>query len=391
MSEQPHPPNGTEPHELTALREERLLAMLTANQSTREGAPEADEQLRILDAQWRPLVPVKLDVESKVLTAQQFVDFYNEPETFLDRHGILAAGGLTTLSGPAGSGKSFAALTLALELSADRRNVLWICAEAPTSFAERLKWHGIRTGAMPANLHILADFPRPFRPSQIPPGYNVVIIDTLRSAYPGMKENDSDGMVEALQPLEDWCSSERERSTLVLTHTGWTREGDIPEHGRGSSEQNARVQMAYIMHSDGAPAQGARIICKKNRDGERAPLHGILDVHGDEPGNASWRFTTEQKRGEESDELLNRLTELLDARSLTVNEAKALVSKRHNTVKRALDKLVIDGLAEATKEGSTTRYSKCSRVPGIGAEQRNSNGAASDSDVYDGDIPPGYE
>ena len=365
--------------------------MLTANQSTREGAPEADEQLRILDAQWRPLVPVKLDVESKVLTAQQFVEFYNEPETFLDRHGILAAGGLTTLSGPAGSGKSFAALTLALELSEDRRNVLWICAEAPTSFAERLKWHGTRTGSMPANLHILADFPRPFRPAQIPPGYNVIIIDTLRSAYPGMKENDSDGMVEALQPLEDWCSSERERSMLVLTHTGWTREGDIPEHGRGSSEQNARVQMAYIMHSDGAPSEGGRIICKKNRDGERAPLHGILDVHGDEPGNASWRFTTEQKRGEESDELLNRLTEVLATRSLTVKEAVPLVHKRHKTVKRALDRLVADGHAEAKTEGSTKRYNARSAVPGIGAERGNGNGHAQNPEVYTGEIPPEYE
>lgn len=227
-------------------------------ESQTSGSQETAPSLFLTDSELAALPPVEWDID-----------------------GILPTGGLSFLVGQPGTGKSLLALWFASCISLGvpwvgrkvrRGRVIYVAAEGARSLHSRLEiWKSyydhekVDTGIrwMPQRLD-LRD-PRSvsaflLAASDVTP--RLVIIDTLGRCTQGAKENDSDGMGEALGAV-DRIRETLETSVLLLAHP--SRDGgDSP---RGHSSQDGAADAIWVLKDE----DGSRILsCAKLKDGDES-------------------------------------------------------------------------------------------------------------------------
>jgi hypothetical protein len=203
------------------------------------------------------------------------------PPVEWDIDGILPTGGLSFLIGQPGTGKSLLALWFASCISLGlpwagravrRGRVIYVAAEGARSLHSRLEiWKSYydqekvdtRIAWMPKRLELrdpqsVGAFL--LAASELAP--RLVIIDTLGRCTQGAKENDSDGMGEALGAA-DRIREVLETSVLLLAHP--SRDGgDSP---RGHSSQDGAADAIWVLKDQ----DGSRILsCAKLKDGDES-------------------------------------------------------------------------------------------------------------------------
>jgi hypothetical protein len=210
------------------------------------------------------------------------------PPVEWDIDGILPTSGLSYLIGLPGSGKSLLALDWScsvalgrpwLRRAVNRGPALYVAAEGARSLHSRLEcWKFYHKHPMEVESGV-EWFPRrlALRDAQSVGAFiaaaathrpRVVIIDTLARCTQGTRENDPDGMGEALG------AADRIRETLgagVLLLAHPAREGgDTP---RGHSSQDGAADAIWILKEQ----DGARTLtCGKLKDGDESPVFSLV-------------------------------------------------------------------------------------------------------------------
>ena len=267
------------------LRAERLKA--ARGRPSFAWDPKAEINVdRLPDGIAEPFGADSLSGESKDSSRFLFLtdaDLAALPPVEWDIDGILPTGGLSFLVGQPGAGKSLLALWFASCISLGlpwvgrevrRGRVIYIAAEGERSIHSRLQsWkshygqENVDTGIqwMPERLE-LRD-PQSVETfllaaSDVLP--RLVIIDTLGRCTQGTRENDSDGMGEALGAV-DRIREVLGTSVLLLAHP--SRDGG--DNPRGHSSQDGAADAIWVM---------------KDQDGSRIPLlrqaQGRRRIHG---------------------------------------------------------------------------------------------------------------
>lgn len=167
---------------------------------------------------------------------------------------------------PAGAGKSFFALSLALEIarggyflgeSLDAAKVLYVAAERPTDQRDRLEaWQVKHSTKTPRGLQLFA----PRRPPQLNAldhvaglcekvrrdGVKVVILDTFARMTLGLEENSSAQMGPVMDNLDRVREATNGGVVLVIHHTGHGDKG----RGRGSTAFPAALDFEIVLDGD---------------------------------------------------------------------------------------------------------------------------------------------
>ncbi len=215
---------------------------------------------------------------------------------------VLMCDALAAIFGPSQSGKSFAALDLAFAISDGRDwfgsrvkpcDVLYIVLESAPGQAQRVKayrkHHGADAGkrirfiAAPLSLLFSDDVDAlvaTVRDAGIRDG--VILIDTLNAATPGMEENASAGMGEAIaavKRIRDECGG----LVILIHHSG----KDLTKGPRGHSSLFAALDSVIEVTRNG-DRRTLRLL--KNKDGADGKMHQfrleILELGQDEDGEA---------------------------------------------------------------------------------------------------------
>lgn len=195
--------------------------------------------------------------------------------------GGLARGDLGIVFGQPGAGKSVLAPYLAHGIATgrsvfDRRvrqcPVLYVAAEDGHGMRDRLR--ALRQDAGDAPVFLLAESVNLTRPADatelrdriVECGAGVVIVDTLAAAFPGIKENESDGMGQAVTVLRSL--GQPTGAAVVVVHHG-TKAGDHGPRGHGLLNGAADVTLEVAV----VPGTSTRsVVFGKNRNGPAADL-----------------------------------------------------------------------------------------------------------------------
>jgi hypothetical protein len=203
------------------------------------------------------------------------------PPVEWDIDGILPTGGLSYLIGQPGTGKSLLALWFAccvslgrpwIDRPVRRGPVIYVAAEGARSLHSRLEvWKsyfdherddtGVRW--LPKRLELRdRQSVGAFLVAASLVGPRLVVIDTLARCTQGAKENDSDGIGEALAAV-DRIREVLGAGVLLLAHP--SREGgDSP---RGHSSQDGAADAVWVLKDQ----DGARVLsCAKLKDGDES-------------------------------------------------------------------------------------------------------------------------
>ena len=179
--------------------------------------------------------------------------------------GVLPADGIGALFGASGSGKSFLALDMLAAVAAGRSwfgcrvnaaPVLYCALEGEAGIAQRIAAHQRRHGPLPDGFRFLlqsldirnagdrADLVQAARAAGFADG--VLCIDTLNRAAPGIDENDSKSMGEAISAAKA-LQAELGGLVLLVHHTG----KDATKGLRGHSSLHAALDSAVEVIRDG--------------------------------------------------------------------------------------------------------------------------------------------
>jgi hypothetical protein len=202
---------------------------------------------------------------------------------------VLPLRGLAAIYGPSGSGKSFLVLDMLQSLAAGRDwsghkvkqcSVTYVVLEGEAGVAGRIKAylsrHGstssnIRYVAQPFKLHDANDINDLAEAIQAHGAGDVVVLDTLNRATPGLDENDSKAMgliIAAAKQLQGMIGG----LVLLIHHTG----KDASKGMRGHSSLHAALDCAIEVKRTG---DGCEWILAKSKDGEDGASHSFkLDV-----------------------------------------------------------------------------------------------------------------
>ena len=211
-------------------------------------------------------------------------DLLREPAVEWLVEGHLPAGGLTTLTGPANSYKTFLALDLALSVITGEpwhgRNVVsgpvvYVAAEGHTG-AVRQRIQAWLDAHAPSDPDGLAYVPGPvnlMRPEETveflqeaePMRPRLIIIDTLARCMVGGDENSARDVGQVLDHI-GLIQRRTGAAVLVVHHSGHNQTRE-----RGSSALRAAVDTAVQV---GANGLGVSLACKKQKDAEP-----FADVH----------------------------------------------------------------------------------------------------------------
>jgi hypothetical protein len=204
--------------------------------------------------------------------------------------GVLPIEGIAALFGPSGSGKSFLVLDLlaAVASGADwfgcrvtRAPVLYIALEGEAGISRRVKAYQVKHGRVGDGFRFLlqsldirnatdrADLVSAIQAAGWSGG--VVCLDTLNRAAPGMDENDSKSMGEAIGAAKA-IQADLGGLVLLVHHTG----KDSTKGMRGHSSLIAALDAAIEVTRDGDRREWT---VAKSKDGEDGAAHPFrLDV-----------------------------------------------------------------------------------------------------------------
>lgn len=212
---------------------------------------------------------------------------------------LVPKGGVCSIYGPSGSGKSFLVLEMAGALCrgvpffnrpACRCPVTYVVLEGENGFRNRLQAYEshydiklpslLRIVLQPMNLSdsVAAKFSRQLVAENM--GGGVVIIDTLSRATPGMDENSSVDMSKLLSAV-DIIQRQSGATVILIHHTG----KDATRGARGHSSLFAALDLAIEVRQ---PKTGREWRIAKSKDGEDGRTYpfdlGVVSIGIDEDG-----------------------------------------------------------------------------------------------------------
>lgn len=302
----------------------------------------------------------------------------NLPQTEWLIKNLVPKGGVCSIYGPSGSGKSFLVLEMAGALCrgvpffnrpACRCPVTYVVLEGENGFRNRLQAYEshydiklpplLRIVLQPMNLSdsVAAKFSRQLVAEDM--GGGVVIIDTLSRATPGMDENSSVDMSKLLSAV-DIIQRQSDATVILIHHTG----KDATRGARGHSSLFAALDLAIEVRQ---PKTGREWRIAKSKDGEDGRTYpfdlGVVSIGIDEDGvpitscvaldTASRDTFKSPLMGKNQKQVLDFLTDCpssLKARSFDVlvdNSLAALQSpNRRARVQEAIQALIDRGYVE---------------------------------------------
>lgn len=208
--------------------------------------------------------------------------------------GVCSRGDFAILYGPPGSGKSALAPRIAYAVAAGlplfgrrtrQARVLYVAAENGGGLTTRVcavkKVHGSVDGffVAPDSVNLLhkpdrAELAAVIQEQDI----GLVVLDTLAAAFPGLRENDSDAMGEAVGIIRRL--TEANGAAVIVVHHG-AKSGDRGPRGHGLLNGAADVTMEVFPPEAGSGPR--RVILGKNRNGP-SDLTFAFDVVAEEVG-----------------------------------------------------------------------------------------------------------
>lgn len=272
----------------------RLGEMLhdAANQRNQEKTKPADEWMAEIEAQQKAKADEPADQENELLNAMldELIageigadELHKLPPLSWFVDGWIRANALNVVYGPAKAGKSFWTMSLALEAAIGRqwaghifdkpKKVCYFAAEDPESHAERIRgWLQANNIEAPASLRLQtkqiklnnplwAKGIRLYLEKQGP--FDLVVIDTLNAATPGMEENSAKEMSQINYDLEKIVKTLPPKSALILNHHAGKSEGSGP---RGSSSLDGAHRSLINIKTDKA-TNTIKVTQEKVRDG----------------------------------------------------------------------------------------------------------------------------
>lgn len=213
--------------------------------------------------------------------------------------GVLPTEGIGAVFGPSGCGKSFLVLDMmaAIARGEDWFNhrtkpapVLYVALEGEAGISQRVRAHEVRHGAIPDTLRFILQ-PFDIRRSGDRAGLvqaiqaigwrgGVLCIDTLNRAAPGIDENDSSAMGEAINSVKA-IQAQLGGLVLLVHHTG----KDATKGLRGHSSLHAALDVAIEVCRDGDRRAWKIHKAKDGEDGEAHPFRlDVAEVGTDEDG-----------------------------------------------------------------------------------------------------------
>lgn len=282
---------------------------------------------------------------------------------------------------PPGVGKSFYALSLALEMASGGwwcgtelkpASVLYVAAERASSLRDRAEaWSSYHRKPLPQRFELLA----PARPPQLTDifdtealceavsrqGARLVVLDTYARMTLGLEENSAKDTGPVLDSLDQLRQATNGGLVLVVHHTG-----KDPEKGlRGSSAMLGAMDSTVSLSGDGS---GLRAKVEKLSDGEK-PLDEWYKLHPLElPGEEEPRSvavligTGAPARNPGLEEAVLRLLREASAGSMSRAELlEALEEEGHKVTRSTLDRQALQALkaagkVEALGAARSTRY-----------------------------------
>ena len=260
-----------------------------ANDLMQEDCPEAP-----LDLEEAPVQP---SLRYKLLTGDKLCEL---PAMKWRIKNVLPSRGIGVMFGPSGSGKSFLVLDMLQSLALGRDwfghkvkqcSVTYVALEGEAGVAGRLKAYHARHGSTSLNIRYVAqsfkltdanDLNDLAEAIQVAGTADVVVLDTLSRATPGLDENDSKAMgqiVACAKMLQEMLGG----LLLLVHHTG----KDASKGMRGHSSLHAALDCAIEVKRNGNHREW---VIAKSKDGEDGASHSFaldvvplgLDSDGDE-------------------------------------------------------------------------------------------------------------
>jgi hypothetical protein len=150
------------------------------------------------------------------------------------------------LVGAAGTFKSFLALHWALQAAKEGKTVVYLINEATSLVYPRLRaWADHHGSEVPEGVsffispfHLAGDHQRI---AQMVGPADLIIVDTLRRATPGLAEDSSDDFAKVVAST-DFISRQTGAAILLIDHTGW--ENQSRERGSSSKRDAADMTMS---------------------------------------------------------------------------------------------------------------------------------------------------
>ncbi len=213
--------------------------------------------------------------------------------------GVLPLEGIAAVFGPSGSGKSFLVLSLLASVSSGaewfgcrvvRAPVLYVALEGEAGISQRVKAYQVKNGRVADGFRFLlqgldirnatdrADLVQAVRASGWHGG--VLCLDTLNRAAPGMDENDSKSMGEAIGAAKA-IQAELGGLVLLVHHTG----KDATRGLRGHSSLHAALDAAIEVTRNDDRRDWKIAKSKDGEDGEARPFRlDVVKIGEDEDG-----------------------------------------------------------------------------------------------------------
>ena len=214
--------------------------------------------------------------------------------------GALPAEGCAAVFGPSGSGKTFLAMDMlaAISSGADwfgcrvaRAPVIYIALEGEAGIAQRVKAYQAKHGQLSPDFRFVlqsidirdqadrADLVNAVKSAGCTGG--VLCLDTLNRAAPGMDENDSKSMGEAISAIKA-IQAELGGLILLVHHTG----KDSTKGLRGHSSLHAALDAAIEVTRTDDRREWRIAKAKDGEDGEAHPFQlDVVQIGEDEDGD----------------------------------------------------------------------------------------------------------
>lgn len=271
------------------------------------------------------------------------------------------------LAGPPGSGKTLLGIDWCAQCVARGKRVFI----AENEGSERALQQRLRRACASAGLSRLPEHFRYVRNYGLPlsdgrrarqfgtalVGYDLVLLDSLASFWPGMNENDPEHMSLAAEGLKLICESSG-ATILAIGHTiktAW-KTGEKPSLAdiRGHGSMHGRIDEAFIAIAEDHEAAGVvRLMLHtvKQRDTETVSPRAIeVTMTGDAATVTSTEQPWEKAKPPSAASLrIQKMMELVlkvvpdnDAQAMSTNQVVDKIRKHKQTVSAAIKQLVLD-------------------------------------------------
>lgn len=271
------------------------------------------------------------------------------------------------LAGPPGAGKTLLAIDWCAQCVASGKKVFI----AENEGGERALQERLRRACWAAGLVELPEHFRYVRNYGLPiaevhrarefgkslEGYDLILLDSLGSFWPGMNENDPEHMSLAAEGLKLICESSG-ATTIGIGHTVKTawKPGEKPSLGdiRGHGSMHGRIDQAFIaIPEEEAKAGVVRLTLHtvKQRDTEMASPRAMeITMTGDAATVTSTEQPWEKSKPQSAASVrIQKMMEVVlkavpddDAQAMSTNQIVDKLRKHKQTVSAAIKQLVID-------------------------------------------------